>query len=318
MQRTSALSFCTLFIALLTACGSAQSPPSQTTPSEAGPASSSPSGSSVMSAAYKALIAGESDKAPALIQAVDGVVLRDPNDGRATLYSGFMRLWDMDQGHLDPLQLLDTATTAINRFSLVRQLLPDDDRGPGILGLTRVKVGRATGNSAMVSQGLSDLDAGIAIFPAYAHFLRAQATDTAPGNSADFAAVVSHMFAVLDACQQLPDASGVYMYPAGPLDTKRRPCNDEGIVFHVFEGFFLHFGDYLLKAGWTADKVRPIYRSAMNSPTFGHWPFAPQLQQRIEQADQRAALYADSDPTNDPILFSASGQQCLGCHQNTP
>ena len=159
---------------------------------------------------------------------------------------------------------------------------------------------------------------GIAVFPTYAHFLRAEATDTAAGNSTDFASSISHMFAIVDACQVPPDASGVYPYPPGPFDAKRRLCNDDGIVLHVFEGFFLHFGDYLLKAGWTADKVRPIYRSAMNSPTFSHWPFAALLQQRIDQADQRAALYADSDPTNDPTLFSASGQQCLGCHQNTP
>jgi hypothetical protein len=319
MQRSFAPSIYASLSPLLIACGSGHSPQSsQSSPSEAGPPSPSASASSVLNTAYQALVTGAPDEAPALVQAVDAVVQQDPSDGRATLYSGFMRLWEMDQGGLGLAQLLETSTTAVARFALARQLLPDDDRAPGILGLTRVRVGKAIGDSNMVNQGMSDLDAGIAVFPTYAHFLRAQATDTAPGSSTDFADVVTHMFAVLDACQQAPDASGVYAYPPGPFDAKRRLCNDEGLVLHVFEGFFLHFGDYLLKAGWAADKVRPIYRSAMSSPTFGHWPFASLLQQRIDQADQRAALYADSDPTNDPTLFSASGQQCLGCHQNTP
>jgi hypothetical protein len=332
MPRSSGLCICAWLAPLVLACSGGGPTPQPGTPPGAGQTTpvtpgTPPGGgqmppvtpgSSVFETAYTALVNGQSDKTPALLAAIDTMVQEDPENGRAALYSGFMGLWEMDQGQLSEAELLGTATTTVKRFAVARQLLPNDDRTSGILGLARVKVGKATANSDMVSQGMANLDDGIAVFPAYAHFLRAQATDAAPGNSADFADAISHMFAVLDACREVPDASGVYIYQVGPLDRGRRPCNDEGIVLHVFEGFFLHFGDYLLKAGWTADKVRPIYRSATTSPTFGHWPFASLLQERIDQADQRAALYADGDPTNDPTLFSTSGHECLGCHENTP
>jgi hypothetical protein len=81
---------------------------------------------------------------------------------------------------------------------------------------------------------------------------------------------------------------------------------------------FITFGDFVLRSGQTPDQARAIYRSAMNSPTFAEWPFASELQARIDQADQRAALYADDDPSNDPPLWPSSGHLCVGCHQRQP
>jgi hypothetical protein len=302
--------FSFLTASLLLACGDERAPQ----PTGASGAVQPPS---PIASAYAALTAGQTDQAVAAIQALDGLLAREPDNGRAALYSGAMRLWVLaeQRASLDTAQALETSTTAVTRFQSARALLPDDDRAPGFLGLTRVDLGHALGDAAMVAQGMSDLADGIARFPAYTHFLRALVNDSAGPGSPDLASAVADALAVMDSCQAVPDASGQYPYPQGPLDSVRRVCNDQGIVPHVWEGFFIAIGDIVLKAGWPADKARAIYRSAQNSPTFDRWPFAADLQQRIADADARAVLYADGDPTNDPPLWSTEGHLCVGCHQ---
>jgi hypothetical protein len=59
-----------------------------------------------------------------------------------------------------------------------------------------------------------------------------------------------------------------------------------------------------------------MYRSAKLAPRFDKWPFASALEARIDQADDRAALYADADASNDPKIWLQDGHICTGCHQD--
>jgi hypothetical protein len=237
------------------------------------------------------------------------------------LYSGLMRLWQLgDKLDLstNAVDVVNESHTMVDRFTKARALLPKDDRAPGFQGLASVEIGKILGEKDLVTQGLSDLDDGIAIFPAYTHFLRALASVDSPKDSDDFAAVLDNLKAVTDTCGFAKDSSGDFEYKKGPLSGPLRVCNDEGIVPHVMEGFFVEYGDALLKAGHPAEEARAMYRSATHAPRFAQWPFASELQDRIDNADQRAALYADSDTTNDPTLWNQGGHLCIGCHQDHP
>jgi hypothetical protein len=88
------------------------------------------------------------------------------------------------------------------------------------------------------------------------------------------------------------------------------------MVPHVWEGFLLNYGDLLLKAGKGAKEAKGMYESAKLAPRFDKWPFASALQDRIDHADERAALYADSDASNDPKIWMNDGHICTGCHQD--
>ena len=126
---------------------------------------------------------------------------------------------------------------------------------------------------------------------------------------------ISDLAALTDACGYETDASGSFQYLSGRQDYQHHVCNNEAIVPHVFEGVFITYGDYALKAGFAPDKVRAIYSSAKNSPTYADWPFAHELEKRLEQIEVRAGLYADQDPFNDPPLWTAGKWVCVGCHQ---
>jgi hypothetical protein len=230
-----------------------------------------------------------------------------------------MRFWQLGEEidlPTNPADALQVTRTTIDRFREAQSLLPNDDRAPAFGGLGKVIIGNILGDADMRTEGLSDIDEGIRIFPAYSHFLRALASAQAPADSEDFAAVLPHMQAVLDTCGMKKDAAGNEQYLKGPLPGALRPCNDDGIVPHVWEGFFINYGDLLLKAGKGADEARSAYERAKLAPRFDKWPFATALQDRIDHADDRAALYADGDASNDPKLWLQDGHICTGCHQD--
>jgi hypothetical protein len=254
-----------------------------------------------------------------VIANVDDAAAKDPGNGRAMFYSAIMRFWQLGE-EIDlpsnPGDVVTGAKTMIDDFRKAQAALPDDDRAPAFGGLAKVIIGNVLKDTDMRSEGMSDIDHGIEIFPSYSYFLRALASAGSPADSDDFAAVLPSMQAVLDTCNSKKSSTGGYAYDKGPLPSELRVCNDEGIVPHVWEGFLINYGDLLLKAGKGAGEARAMYQAATQAPRFDKWPFASALQARIDDADSRAALYADGDPSNDPKIWMQDGHICTGCHQD--
>jgi hypothetical protein len=284
------------------------------------PGPDGPRGSPSVASAYSALTEGRLESLPQLIDDLDEAIERDPEDGVAVFYAGAMRLWKLgeDAQGLSIAQMAPFALPMIDHFQKAQTLLPDDPRIPSFLGLARVRVGLSLNSPELIDAGLADLDDGIARLPAFGHFLRASATDGAASDSAYYAGVVDDMHAMAEHCGFARDAQGKYAYPDGPLSGGRYVCNNAGIVPHVWEGLFITFGDVVLKAGGPTTEARALYESARAAPSFEGWPFADALRGRIETLEERAALYADSDPANDPPVWTDDGHVCVGCHQKRP
>lgn len=273
-----------------------------------------------VAAAYAALSAGEVQKLPTLLADLDKAFEQNTQNGRAAFYAGTFRLWKLgeDAQGYTIAEMAPFALPMIDRLRKAHELLPYDVRVPAFLGLAEVRVGLMLNSPDLIASGLTDLDEGIARLPAYGHFLRVSALNGTPRASADFAKAVSDMLLVAQYCGYKADASGTYEYLHGPLDYERHVCNNDGMVPHVWEGLFITFGDVMLKSGVSAEKARAIYKSAQNSPTYSEWRFAPELEERMAKAELRAALYADSDLSNDPPVWTDDGHVCTGCHQRRP
>jgi hypothetical protein len=267
---------------------------------------------------YSTLVEGDIAKAAELTTKLDAAAEAAPQDGYTTFYSGLVRLWRLSEGTAETGSALSSPTVdgqeMIDRLATARVMLPDDARVPGFLGLSRVILGSVTGDTASVDAGEADLEDSIDMLPAYGHFLSATAHDYQPVGSAGFETSVADMESLARACDYEKDDSGAYVYPPGKLDYQHHVCNDEGIVAHVFEGVFITWGDIALKARWAPEKVRPLYESAKSSPTYAKWPFAAELEKRLSELDERAALYADDDVSNDPPMWATEGHICTGCH----
>lgn len=302
-----------LACATLIACSGASEDP----PPPAGLPATNP-----IAAAYAALVAADDAALPGIIAALDDAVARDASDGASAFYAGVMRLWRLtsarqDPGR-DPVQMAFDAQATIALLERARALRPDSEHAAAFFGVAQVTVGDFVGDEARVEDGRRVLEDAVALHPAYVHGVRAISLGSLPRAHPAFAEASAAVRATIAACGL--EASGenglTFAYPAGPLPSARRVCNDEGVVAHVWEGIFLTFGDILVKQGDAAGG-RALYANARSSPAFDTWLLRDLLDERVEQAAARAELYLDDDPSNDPPTWMEGDRICVGCHASS-
>ncbi len=244
----------------------------------------------------------------------------NPKDPETTLLLGHANLWtlaEFGRDPRDPSALPSRATDALRYFTEAAQLAPDDQRVPGWLGSIEVAIGNITGNADLLAQGQARIDAGAAAYPEFNLFVRALINGQLPIDSPDFPAGLEAMWQTLDLC------AGESVDRAHPDFTKylsrrtmtgpQRVCWNDHKARHNFEGFFLYMGDLALKSGDPATATQ-LYGNAKLSDSYATWPFSADLEQRIAEAVDRAKLYRDGDPMNDPPLANQTSTSCASCH----
>jgi hypothetical protein len=102
------------------------------------------------------------------------------------------------------------------------------------------------------------------------------------------------------------------------LETKegpRRVCWNSWIAPHNFEGFFLNFGDMLVKAGQPETAVI-MYANARHAREYSAWPYRAALDARIRDAAANVEAFrrAEPEPRGDTLMIR-SRFACVGCHQ---
>jgi hypothetical protein len=273
--------------------------------------------------AYAALERGDVSALPDLIDTLDQSVASDPDDGLSLFYTGAMRLWRVVEAQKDPepnvAQVVDDSMRAIDDLRVARDLRPNDSHPAGFFGIGQVAVGSTIRNEERVDEGEQALTHAVALDSAYIHGIRALAYGALGTDHRYFHEALDGLQGTVEACQY--ESGGehalAYAYPTEDLPHDQRVCNNSGAVAHVWEGFFLTYGDVMTKLGDGA-AARILYENAKASPTYDRWTLTDLLRRRIDDADARAALYSDDDPANDPRTWMEEGLMCTGCHASTP
>jgi hypothetical protein len=140
-----------------------------------------------------------------------------------------------------------------------------------------------------------------------------------PHDSDRFREGLEYQWLTLDLCvggkvdRANPDY-GPYMH----LETRegrKRVCWNSWIAPHNFEGFFLNFGDMLVKAGDPATAVM-IYRNARHAREYPTWSYKGVLEDRIENAGRYVEVFRRDPPApGAPAIMGRSRFACMGCHQ---
>jgi hypothetical protein len=95
-----------------------------------------------------------------------------------------------------------------------------------------------------------------------------------------------------------------------------RACQNPPTAPHNMEGFLLHMGDLLVKKG-DVEAGREIYKLAKTAPTYPSWPYGEVLDNRIEQAVERATAFAAGTKPQPEMMFQ-SPYACVACHATKP
>jgi Putative transposase len=267
--------------------------------------------------AYAGLARGEQQRISDLITAIDAQAASDPDDRYAVFYAGVFRLWRLAEGELTLEAVLGSLANAqdmLANLERAHELLPDDFRVTAFFGMAQVLVGGVMGDDELLDAGMATLEHAIEQEPPYGRYLRAMGLSVLPTDHEYFRHVLDDMAAGTLACKHPSGSDSVaYEYPTDGAP-RSRVCLNESIVPHVWEGYFMSYGDMALKAGWDAERVRALYRSAKTSPDYEDWFYRDVLDQRIADADKGVAAFADEDPWNDPLIWTAGGTVCTGCH----
>lgn len=198
----------------------------------------------------------------------------------------------------------------------------NDDHLLGYLGITTVHVGQMSGARNLIAKGDEILEQAVYQFPEFNGFNRWAAHNTDPKDSAGYRQALESLWHSIETCVGAPiDRKNPDIRQYMALETsvgRKKACWSQGsIAPHSFEGMMLNLANGLVKAG-EIDAARIVYANARYAKNYSSWPYRDVLESiAASNLNERAALYADSNPANDPS-FGVPGRGCVYCHATQP
>jgi hypothetical protein len=271
---------------------------------------------------WSTLHGGAYDRIPEALTALKAAYLGNPNDPVTASHVGWMHIWRLGERVRQPMvrpEITDDAVLARKYFEEAVRLDPGEARYLGFYASLLMAEGTIHKDEKMVRRGYYTMKDAVAAWPEFNHFTAGYSASTQPVESERYREALEHQWRNLDVCvgetvdRARPDYTR-YM----PLETRegsKRVCWNSWIAPHNLEGFFLNFGDMLVKAGQPETAVA-MYRNARLAREFPTWPYRAVLEERIASAAANVEVFRRADaPPGAPTLMVRSAFACMACHQ---
>ncbi len=241
---------------------------------------------------------------------------RDRRDGWSTFLLAMVHLYRFGQSTVRYDQVTDAARgellAANDAFARAVPLLWDGQRGdsrvPGFAAAAAFSLGVVDGDAAMQAKGMADLQAAVAVNAFFNVFDLIPVVQALPPSDPRFQQVVPLLASYIAD----PDTLQCVV-------TQPEICSDQGLAPRNVAGALLLFGDVFAKAAaldpsYVAQAETWYGIAAFGASQRPGYLFADAVTARVGHAAERAALYQDADPTNDPPLVGAGPEACAVCH----
>jgi hypothetical protein len=272
---------------------------------------------------WQTLHGGQYEKIPDALTALKAAYLEDPSDAVTAAHIGFMHIWSLaERARLEPARdpgITDHAVLARKYFEEAVRLNPREARYRGFYAALLLAEGAIHRDEKLRRTGYYTMRDAIAAWPEFNYFTAGYSFSSQRHDSERFVEGLEYQWLALDVCggekvdRTNPDFSR-YMR----LDTKagpKRVCWNSWIAPHNFEGFFLNFGDMLVKAG-QPEMAMKIYANARLTPDYATWPYRSVLEDRIRNAAGNVGAFRQEKPEAEvPTIMVRSRFACMGCHQ---
>jgi len=272
---------------------------------------------------WRTLHDGDYDKTPAALSALQAAYLDNPNDAVTAAHIGWVHIWRLgERARLDPVPpgITDEAVLSRRYFEEAVRLDPGDARYQGFYAATLLAEGEIHQDEKLRRRGYYTMLDAVAAFPEFNDFTAGYVMSGRPYDSERFKEGLDDQWRNLDVCvgesvdRRHPDYAQ-YMR----LETKEGPkrvCWNSWIAPHNFEGFFLNFGDMLVKAGEPEIAVT-MYANARLTPDYAQWQYRDVLEDRVRNAAAYVAAFRQEKPApGAPRIMGQSRFACMACHQN--
>jgi len=272
---------------------------------------------------WRVLHSGAYDRIPEALTALKAAYMADPGDAVTAAHIGWLHIWRLSERtrlpHAGGPDITDDAALARKYFEEAVRLTPGEARYLGFYAAALMDEGSIHNDHRLIRKGYFTLKDAIAAWPEFNAFTAGYIAGLQPHDSSRFQDGLALLWENMDACvgeradRAHPDYAR-YMR----LETREGPkrvCWNSWIAPHNFEGFFLHFGDMLVKAG---DPTRAVtmYQNARLSADFATWPYRDALERRIADAAANVEAFRSADPpASGATMMVRSRYACMGCHQ---
>jgi len=271
----------------------------------------------------RALLAGDYNSLPAVIEELTRLSIGRPRDGRLHLTLGMAHLWalsERERSTATKASITDHAILARHYLLSARTLLPEDARIEGWSGAAQLATAALLEDERGKREGFFELEHAIGRFPEFNGFSASYSLSRMEAADPRYdAAVIRPLFDVFERCwgagatwserrSRLRAALGS---PADAMAPKR-VCFNSQRAPHNVEGFFLHFGDALAKAG-RAEEAKEAWGLAQVADSYASWTHREALEERIATAQAKSRSFAAAKHGEGMMI--GSRRACAACHQ---
>jgi hypothetical protein len=265
---------------------------------------------------------GAYERIPEAEAAMLAVYAEDPKQDENTLLLGALYFWSAAEWSRDSSRgvpaLVDTVMKMERYLGESVVLRPNDARAWCWYGAAKLFRGRFESNNAMLQEGAGYVNKCADMYPQFGLIMVAFTNSHLPISTPNFKTSVDAIWKNVEVCinkpmdQTNPDFTP-FLYMTANTQPPYYACWNSKAAPHNLEGFWLFMGDVMVKDNRPA-VARRLYENAKLADNYKDWKYKSYLDQAIETADARAALYRDSDPKNDPPVVPQTNFQCVSCH----
>ena len=274
---------------------------------------------------WRTLHTGDYDGIPTALDALTAAYLADPRDAVTAAHVAWLHFWRLSERARLPsaggAAVTDHAVLARRYFEEAVRLDPGEARYQGFYASALMAEGVIHNDQRLIRRGFFTLKDAVAAWPEFNLFTAGYIAGLQPHDSSRFRDGLEAMWRNVDAClgEPIDRARPEYSRYMG-LETREGPkrvCWNSWIAPHNFEGFFLHFGDMLVKAG-DPERAVVMYGNARLAAAYATWPYKDALERRIADAASNVAAFRRADPPADGLtMMIRSRYACVGCHQTS-
>jgi hypothetical protein len=271
---------------------------------------------------WMTLHAGDYEGIPRAISALTAAYLADPRDPVTAAHLGWLHIWRLvERARLDPVPpgITDHAVLSRKYFEEAVRLRPGEARYLGFYASILLAEGNIHKDQKLTRQGYLTLQDSIRAWPEFNLFTAGYVMSGQAWDGNTYRGALEHMWRNVEACiGEGADRANPDYARFMRLETREGPkrvCWNSEIAPHNFEGFFLNFGDMLVKSG-QVDTARVMYRNATLSREYPSWPYRGVLEARLRDAAANVAAFRVAPPApGAPRMMVESPFACVGCHQ---
>lgn len=276
---------------------------------------------------------GHYDSIPQILQKLNQAYRDNPNDATVAANLGFIYLWNFSERvRMKPDErVLENVFLSNRFFREAITLNPKDARYHGFQAAVQMCEGALTNNLELLAQSYFSSLKAIRKWPQFNKFALGYIESQLDTGSRMYRQGLRYHWEIIDECsknkltpaQIMNDPKAVltdlYNEINNSDDEKiKRACGNSWIAPHNWEGFFLNFGDMLVKAG-KLDEAKTMYEAIRIAPSFQDWPYKELVAKRIAEMELNMTIFNTQQKLtaleHDRQMMINSAVSCTGCHQ---